>query len=151
MIRQSFKQSRQNGGRGVIWFLSKKNQLTIDLHLRENIQEIWKSLYLCKNTMRFKWNLRESRGRPVSTRKTTMKNHQYFIKIFWKFSDFKKFRLLETFFYFVSNKNKLAVFLFFFQKKSSSIFGVWSDAESTYFSDIVPQIQFCDSNWYQPV
>ena len=38
-------------------------------------------------------------------------------KIFWKVSDFKKFRLLEIFFYFVSNKNKHAVILFFFQQK----------------------------------
>ena len=43
-------------------------------------------------------------------------------KIFWKISDFKKFSTFETFFYFVSNKSKLVVFLFFFQQKFYTCF-----------------------------
>ena len=43
-------------------------------------------------------------------------------KIFWKVSDFKKFRLLEIFFYFVSNKNRLVFFFVFFRKKDFTDF-----------------------------
>ena len=112
-------------------FLTKTIGFQSHVKLPEMMPGTWKSLYLCKIAVEIEWWYRESMSRHRSTRKTIDESTQIEIeKIFWKVSDFKNFRLLEIFFYFVSNKNKLVVFFVFFNKNFKPVSGVWSDVES---------------------